>query len=1258
MNTLILLYSNIFLILNILICYIEKVSGENNYYIISIRRSSKDKEYDDASKKVQLAIDELVNDRMNDIYDIISEHQDTYIKKNGEQDEKLEELVSSSQLKKRHNHNPIDCKTKNNKKKIDKKNINHKNFNGEVLKKNDKNYNDEVSRKNNTSYNDGEVLKEKNIKFLFLNVNRPQSQNIYKRSQNTTEIENKEIVEFIPIESKLVNPLCPVLNYYTVRAYLSDDIIEKIKKLPNVIRCEKIIKAEKYSADNHLDTFYSKEQIQEEAKWKDVNVQENKFDFNLTSSHLSLISQGRVNDTILYDNNYYYPSSAGKGIDIFIIDSGINILLNKDDFDQYQNTEDERTVICDGKIYDGQYHPVTGDSKYACIVDNEYTHGTIVAAVAAGTISGVAKKANIHMLAAGLSSDNDLVAFDYIKQYGKPHKTVINISRGYYKYIKNIEDKINELINSGFIIFASSGNSGMNACDGRRYYSSFSNVISVGSINNENIKFGMDSVYSHAYWSNFGDCITFHAPGYVKITSASNEVVLSDSGTSFSSPIVAGVAALVMSENSEKDYTYETIKKELIDLSIKNVIRGIFGKAPNQLINNGKKIIYQPPRCDDPSGLYKCTEGCCTKHGHCVKPEESSDSKSLCYVENGCLPDYGQCFSSRCDSPLRERDCTEDECCSKNGKYVNIFKDPNNYCFIENGCQTEFSDKCLSLDKNYNDSDKYDLKKYQERIDDFSCAYELQPYKACDFEYDISLYTKSYFIDKCKSYEKANCREFFKAPLEYAPSCKNTIDRFKYPLLNVFSPTQMEIRTASRNLICAREDDQNPESMCGVAEQQFIYRFFPDKPHFERACRYRECYQASYKFYENLYYEYQNLSKNDPGYNYFLNVFGTFLNYLDSDECLSLFRNQTLSSLEPQNFNNNNNNNNFTSTLDTEEKEKEKEEEEEKVINDTTTTTTSPKNEINSIIMTLSPSTTFNFDINSTTISTFYTETTTFTKTTTTTSSSITTITNTPNKDKSSTQNSINHTKTKKKSRSTTTLISSIKSNRISSSKTVKATKSIIPSKTKSSSSIKKIPTSTVPGKCGPGYGVCAETGSCCSKYGYCGTSSDHCGDGCQEKYGHCSSSSSISKAKTRVKSTTTMNTSSETTATATITTTTKKISIPTSTVPGKCGPGYGTCAEPGTCCSKYGYCGTSSDHCGDGCQSEYGRCSSTTTTDSASKSSPIVNGIPTSTVPGKCGPGYGACAEPGTCCSKYGYCGTSNDYCGHGCQPTYGICY
>jgi Chitin recognition protein len=38
------------------------------------------------------------------------------------------------------------------------------------------------------------------------------------------------------------------------------------------------------------------------------------------------------------------------------------------------------------------------------------------------------------------------------------------------------------------------------------------------------------------------------------------------------------------------------------------------------------------------------------------------------------------------------------------------------------------------------------------------------------------------------------------------------------------------------------------------------------------------------------------------------------------------------------------------------------------------------------------------------------------------------------------------------------------------------------------------------------------------------------------------------------------------------------------------CGPGIGSCGT-GLCCSQWNWCGVDDDHCGGGCQPQYGTC-------------------------------------------------------------------
>ena len=102
-------------------------------------------------------------------------------------------------------------------------------------------------------------------------------------------------------------------------------------------------------------------------------------------------------------------------------------------------------------------------------------------------------------------------------------------------------------------------------------------------------------------------------------------------------------------------------------------------------------------------------------------------------------------------------------------------------------------------------------------------------------------------------------------------------------------------------------------------------------------------------------------------------------------------------------------------------------------------------------------------------------------------------------------------------------------------------------------------------GTCGGENGfVCSGSkfGNCCSSDGQCGTSEEHCDNNCQSKFGLCQR--------------------------------------PRISPHGYCGQfdnkiGY-SCAgsDFGDCCSASGVCGDESFHCGGGCQSPFGKCSTT----------------------------------------------------------------
>jgi len=297
-------YSFFFVIVVIFNYCILNTLAKNNFFIITIQRDVKDKKYYDYNFYDQSEFTEFVNDRMNEIYDIIVENKDTYNTKNETVDVNLGEIDNTNNLRKRHEGDEIvkfDFFS-NRKNSLSKRSFGHRY------------YPHPIPSSNSTSFN-------------------------YKTKHG------KNKIRYIPIDSTLVKPICPILNSYAVNVYLSSSMVNEIKnRVPNIIEIEERITGHSHSLS--YEKYYNENEILKETHWKELNVQENYFDYQLGFSQLSLFSQGRFYDSIdsFYDNNYYYPATAGKGVDIFIIDIDLRISEFKDEFDI---DSDERTISCD-----------------------------------------------------------------------------------------------------------------------------------------------------------------------------------------------------------------------------------------------------------------------------------------------------------------------------------------------------------------------------------------------------------------------------------------------------------------------------------------------------------------------------------------------------------------------------------------------------------------------------------------------------------------------------------------------------------------------------------------------------------------------------------------------------------------------------------------------------------------------------------------------------------------------------------------------
>jgi len=187
------------------------------------------------------------------------------------------------------------------------------------------------------------------------------------------------------------------------------------------------------------------------------------------------------------------------------------------------------------------WNAVTGGTN----VEDRHSHGTHVAGIAAAKannsagIAGIAPGAKL-VIVDVFNGQSSAYTYDIIKgiEYAVANGArVINMSLGGYYYDQAFENAVNAAVASNVVVVAAAGN------DGTSDYispSDFENTISVIASNQSN---------TDANFSNYGASKDISAPGVdIYSTVLSGRYGYKD-GTSMSSPIVAGVAALILSVN-------------------------------------------------------------------------------------------------------------------------------------------------------------------------------------------------------------------------------------------------------------------------------------------------------------------------------------------------------------------------------------------------------------------------------------------------------------------------------------------------------------------------------------------------------------------------------------------------------------------------------------------------------------------------------------------------------------------------------------
>jgi subtilisin family serine protease len=275
----------------------------------------------------------------------------------------------------------------------------------------------------------------------------------------------------------------------------------------------------------------------------------------------------RIDQPKLPLNNVFQSRLDGRGVNIYIVDTGIS---PHDEFD-HRLSNKGLDALRDGRG--------TSDCN---------GHGTHVAGTAAGSMSGVASGATLVpirvMNCFGSGSLSDILqGLDWIAANGK-RPGVVNLSIG-SNISSALDEGVTRLTNAGFTVSVSAGNSNADACKQSPSRAPAALTVASSTPNDARSSF-----------SNYGRCVDLFAPG-----SAISSAAASDphgwttlSGTSMSSPHVAGAAALLLQERPK--LTPAQVASQLLYQASASRITDAKG-SPNKLLftGPGKQLYFPTP---------------------------------------------------------------------------------------------------------------------------------------------------------------------------------------------------------------------------------------------------------------------------------------------------------------------------------------------------------------------------------------------------------------------------------------------------------------------------------------------------------------------------------------------------------------------------------------------------------------------------------------------------------------------------------------
>jgi len=351
--------------------------------------------------------------------------------------------------------------------------------------------------------------------------------------------------------------------------YIPGEILVKFRSDVGREKIRRILKELDYTGKKHLSGLdYYKVQLPDNLSVQEARkILSSKKEVEVAEPNYIMHTQYEPSDERLDEQWALQKTNAtaawdrqkgSRDVTIAVVDTGVDYEHEDLQGNIWKNTDES----LDGS--DNDTNGYDDDTMGWDFVDNDNDpkdvdgHGTFVSGIAGAVgdndqgMAGIALNCTIMPLRCGTDRDNDGESelpsdnvAEGIEYAYKNGADVINLSLGKHEKSEFVKEAIDQATANGAVVVAAAGNSG----EKQKFYpAAYDNdaLISVGSTNEEDEKSG---------FSNYGDWVDVSAPGTSVLTTEVDNRYKDESGTSMSTPHVAGESALIISEYPELDNT-------------------------------------------------------------------------------------------------------------------------------------------------------------------------------------------------------------------------------------------------------------------------------------------------------------------------------------------------------------------------------------------------------------------------------------------------------------------------------------------------------------------------------------------------------------------------------------------------------------------------------------------------------------------------------------------------------------------------------